>query len=122
MVECTGLIYSSNDYAALNAKLSRDELVKLNAALDQLNATSSPTQDAFNKLAQALNGELRPALEKRFQLLPYDILLTSPIQNLKKSLIEYVDQRLPRTLPNNQPAPRPSTPSKSQPDLTPNQP
>ena len=36
MVLCTGPIYSSNDYAAQHAKLSRDELVKLNAGLDQL--------------------------------------------------------------------------------------
>ena len=40
MVQCTGPIYNANDYQALNAKLSHDELVKLNAALDRLNATS----------------------------------------------------------------------------------
>src|SRR5579862_6733125 len=43
MVQCTGPIYNASDYAALNAKLSRDELVKLNTALDQLNITSSAT-------------------------------------------------------------------------------
>ena len=59
MVQCTGPIYSSSDYAALNSKLSRDELVKLSAALDRLNATSSATQDALNKQAQAFNSDLR---------------------------------------------------------------
>ena len=49
MVLCTGPIYSSNDYAAQHAKLSRDELVKLNAGLDQLPPASSATQHALNK-------------------------------------------------------------------------
>ena len=122
MVQCTGPIYSSNDYAALNAKLSHDELVKLNAALDRLNATSSATQDALNKQVQAFNGDLRATIEKRFQDLPNDVLLSPAIQNLKKSLIEYVDQRLPRTPANNPPAPRSSTPEKSAPSPAPNQP
>jgi hypothetical protein len=122
MVQCTGPIYSSNDYAALHARLDRDELVKLNAAMDQLNATSSATQDVLIKQAQALNSELRATIEKHFQDLPHDVLLTSAIQNLKKSLIEYVDQRLPRATPNNSPAPRSSTPTKSQPSPGPNQP
>jgi hypothetical protein len=122
MVQCTGPIYSSNDYAALNAKLSRDELVKMNAALDQLNTTSSATQDVLDKQAQALNGDLRATIEKRFQDLPHDVLLTAAIQNLKKSLIEYVDQRLLRT-PGNNPSPTPSkTPAKGQPNPAPNQP
>lgn len=43
MVRCTGPIYSAADYAALNAKLNRDELVKLNAALERLNVTSGAT-------------------------------------------------------------------------------
>ena len=122
MVQCTGPIYSSSDYAALHAKLNRDELVKLNAALDQLNATSSATQDALNKQAQALNGDLRTFIDKRFQELPHDVLLTAAIQNLKKSLIEYVDQRLPSPSSNNPPAPRSPTPAKSPPNPAPNQP
>ena len=122
MVQCTGPIYSSNDYAALHAKLNHDELVKLNAALDQLNATSSATQDALNKQVQAFNNDLRAMIEKRFHDLPNDVLLSPAIQNLKKSLIEYVDQRLPSTPPNNPPAPRSSTPAKSQPSPAPNQP
>ena len=122
MVQCTGPIYSSNDYAALQAKLNRDELAKLNAALDQLNTTSSATQDALNKQAQALNSDLRATIEKRFSDLPHDVLLTAAVQNLKKSLIEYVDQRLPGTSPNNPPASRSSTPAKSQPSRAPNQP
>jgi len=122
MVQCTGPIYSSNDYTALHAKLNRDELVKLNAALDQLNTTSSATQDALNKQLQAFNSDLRATIEKRFQDLPDDVLLSPAIQNLKKSLTEYIDQRLPRTPPNNSPPPRSSTPSKSQPSPAPNQP
>ena len=49
MVQCSGPIYSSSDYAALHAKLNHDEMVKLNAALDLLNTTSSATQDALSK-------------------------------------------------------------------------
>jgi len=122
MVQCTGPIYSSNDYAALNAKLSHDELVKLNASLDRLNATSSATQDVLNKQVQALNRDLRATIEKRFHDLPNDVLLSPAIQNLKKSLIEYVDQRLPRTPPNNPPASQSTTPAKGQPGPAPNQP
>jgi hypothetical protein len=122
MVQCTGPIYSSNDYAALHAKLNRDELVKLSAALDRLNATSSATQEALNKQVQVFNNDLRATIEKRFQDLPNDVLLSAAIQNLKKSLLEYVDQRLPRTPPDNPSVPRPSTPAKSQPSPAPNQP
>ena len=95
MVQCTGPIYNSGDYMALNAKLSHDELVKLNAALDRLNASSSATQDLLNQQVQAFNRDLRAMIEKRFHDLPNDVLLSPAIQNLKKSLIEYVDQRLP---------------------------
>jgi hypothetical protein len=59
MARCTGPIYSSNDYAALNAKLSRDELVKLNLALDRLNTTSNTTQNLLNKQLQAFNYDLQ---------------------------------------------------------------
>ena len=122
MVRCTGPIYSSNDYAALNAKLSYDELVKLKASLNQLNATSNATQDVLNRQVQAFNNDLRAMIEKRFQDLPNDVLLSTAIQNLKKSLIEYIDQRLPRTPPNNPPAPRSTTPTNDQPGPAPNQP
>ena len=122
MVQCTGPIYSSSDYAALNSKLSHDDLVKLSAALDRLNATSSATQDALNKQVQVFNSDLKATIEKRFQDLPNDVLLSPAIQNLKKSLMEYVDQRLLRTPPNNPPAPPSSAPAKSQPSPAPNQP
>jgi hypothetical protein len=114
MVQCTGPIYSSSDYAALQAKLERDELVKLNDALDQLNASSAATLDAINKQAVALNGDLRAAIDKRFQDLPHDVLLMAAIQKLKKSLVEYIDQRLPRVNPTNPPEPRSTTPRKGQ--------
>ena len=87
MVQCTGPIYSSNDYAAQHAKLNHDELAKLNAALDQLNTTSIGMQEALNKQAQTLNGDLRATIEKGFQGLPSDVLLPAAIQNLKKGLI-----------------------------------
>ena len=122
MVQCTGPIYNANDYVALNAKLSHDELVKLNAAPDRLNATSSATQDVLNKQVQAFNRDLRATIEKRFHDLPNDVLLSPAIQNLKKSLMEYVDQRLPRTPPNNPPAPQSTTPTSGQPSPAPNQP
>lgn len=122
MARCTGPMYNSNDYAALNAKLSRDELMRLNAALDRLNATSSATQDVLSRQVQAFNNDLRAAIEKRFQDLPNDVLLSPAIQNLKKSLIEYIDQRLPRTPANNPPAPRSGAPASGHPGSTPNQP
>jgi hypothetical protein len=122
MVQCTGPIYNSNDYAAQNAKLSRDEMRKLNAAVDQLNTTSRATQDALDKQVQALHSDLKATIENRFQDLPHDVLLSAAIQNLKKSLIEYVDQRVPRTPPNNPPPPRATTPAKSLPNPAPNQP
>jgi cob(I)alamin adenosyltransferase len=118
MVQCTGPIYRSNDYAAVQARLGRDELVKLNAALDQLNATSAAAQDAINKQAVALNGDLRATIDKRFQDLPHDVLLTAAIQNLKKSLLEYIDQQLPRINPTNPSEPRSTMPGKSQPSPT----
>ena len=58
-------------------------------------------------------------IEKRFQALPNDVLLSPAIQNLKKSLPEYIDRRLPRTPPNNSSPPRSSTPSEGQPSPTP---
>ena len=53
---------------------------------------------------------------------PNDVLLSPAIQNLKKSLMEYVDQRLPRTPGNNPPAPQSTTPTTGQPGPAPNQP
>jgi ABC-type transporter Mla subunit MlaD len=122
MVQCTGPMYNANDYAALNAKLSHDELVKLNAALDRLNATSSATQDVLNKQVQAFNRDLRATIEKRFRDLPNDVLLSPAIQNLKKSLMEYIDQRLPRTPPKNPPDSQSTTPTSGEPGPAPNQP
>jgi len=122
MVQCTGRIYNSGDYAALNAKLSHDELMKLNAALDRLNGTSRATQDILNKQTQALNSDLRATIEKRFHDLPNDVLLSPAIQNLKKSLMEYVDQRLPGTPKNNPPASQSTTTTTGQPGPAPNQP
>jgi hypothetical protein len=79
-----------------------------------LNTTSSATQDTLNKQAVALNSDLRAMIEKRFQALPQDMLLSEAIQNLKKSLIEYVDQRLPRTNPTNPGEHKSSPPGRRQ--------
>ena len=122
MVQCTGPIYNSNDYMALHAKLGHDELVKLNAALDRLDASSSATQDLLNQQVQAFNRDLRAMIEKRFHDLPNDVLLSPAIQNLKKSLMEYVDQRLPSTPKNNPPASQSTTTTTGQPGPAPNQP
>ena len=122
MVQCTGPIYNSSDYEALHAKLNHDELVKLNAAMDQLNATSSATQDALTRQMQTFNNDLKATIEKRFHDLPNDVLLSPAVQNLKNSLTEYIDQRLSGKPPNNPPAPRSSAPAKSQPNPGPNQP
>jgi hypothetical protein len=121
MVQCTGPIYNSNDYMALNAKLGHDELGKLNAALDRLNATSSATQDILNQQVQAFNRDLRATIEKRFHDLPNDVLLSPTIQNLKKSLMEYLDQRLASSPKNNPPVSE-STTTTSRPGPAPNQP
>ena len=122
MVQCTGPLYNANDYMALHTKLNHDELVKLNAALDQLNATSSATQDVLNQQVQVFNRDLRAMIEKRFHDLPNDVLLSPAIQNLKKSLMDYVDQRLPSTPKNNSPAPQSTTPTNGQPGPAPKQP
>jgi hypothetical protein len=122
MVRCTGPLYNSNDYAAMHSKLTYDELVKLNGALERLNATTSTTQELLNKQAQDSNSDLKAAIEKRFQDLPHDLLLSASIQNLKKSLIDYVDQRSPRPPANNPPPARSATPAKNQPSPPPNQP
>ena len=122
MVQCTGPIYNSNDYMALHAKLGHDELVKLNAALDRLDASSSATQDLLNQQVQAFNRDLRAMIEKRFHDLPNDVLLAPAIQNLKKSLMEYVDQRLPSTPKNHPPASQSTTTTTGQPGPAPNQP
>jgi len=109
MVSCTGPIYNANDYTALHAKLDHDEFVKLNAALDRLNATSSSTQDLLSKQVQTFNNDLRAEIEKRFRDLPNDLQKSPAIQNLKKSLMDYVNERLPSTAPNKSPATQQTT-------------
>ena len=51
-----------------------------------------------------------------------DVLLSPATQNLKKSLMEYVDQRLPSTPKNNPPASQSTTTTTVQPSPAPNQP
>ncbi|HEY6290467.1 MAG TPA: hypothetical protein VI455_02765 [Terriglobia bacterium] len=78
MVTCSGPIYNSSDYQALNTKLSLDELVKLNAHTEQ-----------------ALNHDLKAGIDRRFRELPSDLLHSAAIQSLEKSLMNDVDRRLP---------------------------
>jgi hypothetical protein len=120
MVKCSGPIYGSNDYRALQAKLNHDELVKLNEALDRLNATNSATQDLLSKQVQAFNDDLRAAIDMRFQDLPHDLVQSAAIQNLKKSLIDYVDQRMPKTGANKNPTTQQTAePANAQPGASP---
>lgn len=98
---CSGDIFRADEYTALNTARSFGELVKLNAALvalnksmDRLNATTSETKTVLGTQVQAFNNDLRAYIEKRFQDLPNDILQSAAIQSLKKSLTDYVDQKL----------------------------
>jgi len=100
-IYCTGPIYRADEYVAKYARQSSDQLAKLNAeleqlstSLDKLNRTSEATQDVLSKQVQAFNNDLRAYIEKRFQDLSMAELQSAAIQNLKKSLMDYVDQRL----------------------------
>jgi hypothetical protein len=117
MVQCTGPIYNSYDYAALQGKLNHDELVRLNDTMDRL---SRATQDNLEKQAQELSRDLKATIERRFQDLPNDVLLSAGVQNLKKSLLDYVDQRVvSSTPPIILSPPRAPTPRRTRPGATP---
>jgi len=114
-INCTGPIYRADEYAAKYARQSSDQLVKLNAALDRLNLsldklnrTSETTQEVLGKQAQTFNNDLRAYIEKSFQGLPKDMLRSPAVQDLKKSLVEYVDQRSKSS--GNTPPPGPAAP------------
>lgn len=96
-VQCTGPIYNAPDYAAVQAKLNHDELVKLNETMDHLSRLS---QQALDRQAQELNQDLKATIERRFQTLPHSVQASADVQNLKQHLLEYVDQRvIPGTAP-----------------------
>jgi hypothetical protein len=106
MVQCTGPIYNSYDYAALHAKLNHDELLRLNDTMDRL----------LDRQARELNRDLKTTIESSFQELPHDMQASADIQNLKRSLLEYVDQRVvsgitprPPRAPRSSSAPRTHT-------------
>jgi hypothetical protein len=114
-INCTGPIYRADEYAAKYARQSSDQLVKLNSALDQLNTsidklnrTSEATQDVLGKKIQGFNNDLRAYIEKSFQGLPKDMLRSPAVQDLKKSLMDYVDQRSKSS--GNTPPPGPAAP------------
>ena len=115
MVQCTGPMYNSYDYAALHAKLNHDELLKLNDTMDRL----------LDRQARELNHDLKATIEASFQGLPHGVLVSADVQNLKKSLLEYVDQRVvsgfgpmaPR--PPRSPAPPRTRPGTSTPPTQP---
>jgi len=93
-VTCSGPMYNASDYVALYTKLNHDELVKMNA-----NASA------------ALNRDIKAAIQKQFNELPPNLRQMAAIQNLEKSLSEYVDERLPEE--RGTAAPRPARPSAS---------
>jgi hypothetical protein len=84
MVQCTGPIYNSYDYAALYAKQNHDEMLRLNDTMDRL----------LDRQAREMNRDLKATIESSFQNLPPTVLASAEIQTLKKSLLDYVDQRV----------------------------
>jgi hypothetical protein len=77
-ISCSGPVFASSDYAAVYQKRAYDELVKINQAR-----------------VDVLNHDLKAAIEKRFADLPRDVQQLAAIQSLKRSLNDYLDQRLP---------------------------
>lgn len=77
-VTCSGPVFAASDYEAVYQKRAYDELVKINEAR-----------------VDVLNHDLKAAIERRFGELPHDVQQLAAIQSLKRSLNEYVDQRLP---------------------------
>ncbi|HXJ92984.1 MAG TPA: hypothetical protein VMT20_08885 [Terriglobia bacterium] len=77
-VMCSGPVFAASDYEAVYQKRAYDELVKINEAR-----------------VDVLNHDLKAAIERQFSELPRDMQHLAAIQNLKRSLNEYVDQRLP---------------------------
>ena len=115
MVQCTGPMYNSFDYAALYAKQNHDEMLRLNDTMDRL----------LDRQAREMNHDLKVAIESSFQALPPDVLASTDIQNLKKSLLDYIDQRVvsglgpfgprparPRTTPGTHPRTTPQPPQQ----------
>lgn len=101
MVQCTGPMYDARDYAALQAKLNHDELLRLNDTMDQL----------IERQARQLNRDLKANIEASFQTLSHDVLASAEIQSLKRSLLDYVDQRVvPGIAPTAPRPPRAPTP------------
>lgn len=87
-VTCSGPMYNASDYIAVYTKLNHDELVKMNA-----NTTAT------------LNRDMKAAIQKHFNELPANLRQMAAIQNLEKSLSDYVDERLPETRGSTAPHP-----------------
>ena len=81
-ISCSGPVFAASDYAAVYQKRAYDELVKINQAR-----------------VDALNHDLKAAIEKRFGDLPRDVQQLAAIQSLKRSLNDYLDQRLRQAPP-----------------------
>jgi len=114
-IYCTGPIYRADEYVAKYARQGSNQLVKLNeelvqldASLDKLNKTSEATQEVLSKQVQAFNNDLKAYVEKRFRDLSKTESQSAAIQNLKKSLMEYIDQRLKGA--DQSPPPGPAAP------------
>jgi hypothetical protein len=113
MVQCTGPMYNSFDYAALNAKQSHDELLHLNDTMDRL----------LDRQAREMNHDLKTTIESSFDALSPTVLASAEVQNLKKSLLNYVDQRVVSGLGPFGPRPALNpAPPRPQPRTTPPQP
>ena len=59
-------------------------MLRLNDTMDRL----------LDRQAREMNHDLKATIESSFQALPHDVLASAEIQNLKKSLMDYVDQRV----------------------------
>jgi len=93
MVTCSGPIYAAADYAAVYTKLEHDELANLNAVI-----------------TGRLANDLKANIDKRFRQLPHNLQQAPAVVNLEKSLLEYVDERLPENLPESGLRPRADSP------------
>jgi hypothetical protein len=104
-VTCSGPIYAAPDYAAVYQKRTFDELVKLNSAR-----------------MDAIDHDLRAAVNRRIGELPRDVQQSAAIQSLRRSLLEDIDRRLITESGDNVASPRVSAPDNSRSRPAPNEP
>jgi hypothetical protein len=106
MVTCSGPIYAAPDYAAVYQKRTFDELVKLN-----------------NARLEAIDHDLRAAVDRRIGELPRELQQSAAIQSLRRSLLEDIDRRrLIAESGDNAASPRVLAPDNSRSRPAPNEP